>query len=293
MKKIILTVSMLVGLSAQANPFQVITYNTALARAYGYDFVPCVLGRLEAQKQNVWRKSEIPTVFIFQEVFYQKAYDALNIWAQNNNFYITVTDSLRNGLVVISEFPIKKEKLYAFSCNAFAQNRGVLDVRIDVDGTEVRILNSHTQDSMGEKPNRCQTEQLQEVAENANIDPVATLLAGDFNVGPDIKIMKQQFDPIEKMWAPFAELMSGWQRAESEKKGVTWNTDKNPIAMLGPQLSSTLDHIFVNRGLNIIDNELMYQTPLTIPNCQDYQVETGKSFMSDHFGLKAKVELRN
>jgi|GEM_PF-5102201 len=280
--------------SPQMRQFQVITYNTALARAFGQDFVPCVLERLEAQKQHVLRKFKIPTVFTLQEVFYTNAYDDIKYWARKNGFHVSASTPLRNGLVTVSEYPIKKEVLHVFSCNAFGQNRGVLEISIHVEGTEVRVLNSHTQDSEGELPNDCQIQQLKEVSAIAGSGLVPSALAGDFNVGPDIKIIEQKYDPIEKLWVPFLALLgSVWQRAPSETKGLTWNTDKNPLARPGPQLNSTIDHVFVNQGLNISEFELMYESPATILNCSDYEVELGKTFMSDHFGLKAKVAVRD
>jgi hypothetical protein len=221
--KAIFTISFIFSFANGAE-LEVVTYNTGLARAMGKDFVPCVKPRMDAFLNNVLKKADVPTVFLFQEVFYTEAYKNLQRWAYENGFHVTESNSQRNGLVIVSELPIQTEFLQRYSCGRFMQNPGVLTARIGNDQQHmIDILNSHTSDSSGDKPDVCQMTQLHELSGYFNKRSGTVLAGGDFNVGPDLKILNQKYDPIRAIWEPFKNLMAGALRAPTEKLGVTWD----------------------------------------------------------------------
>lgn len=286
----------------KAAELEVVTYNTALARAVGTDFNPCVRERTEAILESVLKKSNVPTVFLFQEVFYQDAYKGLERWAYKHGFNVTETNSSRNGLVIVSELPIQAESLQRYSCGKFLRNAGVLTARIGNDKNFFDILNTHTNDSNGDAPDKCQLTQLNELGRHFNNRKGTSIMGGDINVGPDLKILNQKYDPIEKIWEPFRNLLIDAFRAPTENKGVTWDIDNNLLArgghipkdqVKGPQDNSTLDHLFFKGDVELIDYAIVYNNPVPVRNCKEFESESGKTHMSDHFGVRARINLKN
>ncbi len=273
------------------NEIEVISYNTALARAMGKDFNPCVRERLQAMGKNVFKKTDIPTVYLLQEVFYTDAYVALAQWANKNGFYISASNAQRNGLVILSELPIRAESLKRFTCSKFMQNQGGLTATVEFKGKFIDLITSHTKDSEGDTPNVCQQAQLSELAGFFNRSGNTVIMGGDFNTGPDIKIINQTYDPIEKIWEPFKKILANAWRAPTETKGVTWDYRKNLLARVGPQDNSTLDHLFFKGSVQLVDYGIVYDQPVDIKNCKDYETTPGQTYMSDHYGVRARIRL--
>ncbi|OQW47247.1 MAG: hypothetical protein A4S09_15755 [Proteobacteria bacterium SG_bin7] len=290
------------GIRVQAAELEVVTYNTALARALGRDFNPCVRERTEAILDNVLKKSDVPTIFLFQEVFYQDAYKGLERWSYENGFNVTETDSSRNGLVIVTDLPIQTDFLRRYSCGRFMQNPGVLTARIGNDKFSFDVMSTHTNDSDGNAPDKCQMIQLKELAGHFNNRKGTVIMGGDINAGPDLKILKQKYDPIQKIWEPFRNLIVDGSRAPTETKGVTWDIENNFLArgghipkeqVEGPQDNSTLDHLFFKGDVELIDYAIVYNRPVPVRNCSDFETESGKTHMSDHFGVRARINLKN
>ncbi len=287
---------------SKAAELEVVTYNTALARALGKDFNPCVRERTEAILKNVLKKSDVPTVFLFQEVFYQDAYKGLERWAYENGFEVTTTNSSRNGLVIVSELPIHTEFLQRYTCGRFMQNPGILTARLGNDKLSFDIMNTHTSDSDGNAPDTCQMKQLADLSRHFNNRKGSIIMGGDINVGPDLKILNQKYDPIQKIWNPFRDALVDTFRTPAEKKGVTWDIENNFLArgghiskdqVKGPQDNSTLDHLFFKGDIELIDYAILYDKPVPVKNCSEFESESGKTHMSDHFGVRARINLKN
>ncbi len=302
MKKVFFIFFLFLGqyVHATDSEFTVITFNTAQARALGHDFNPCVKQRLDAIEKFVLKKETKPTVYLFQELFYQNAYERLERWAKSNQFNITETSSQLNGLVVLTNLPLKQESFKGFSCNNNFQKLGMLSVFTELNGTPFKITNSHTLYSKANSPDRCHKAHLKELATFANLSSLPSVVAGDFNIGPDMVFIGQKYD-MAKMWDPFIHLLGPrWTRFPSEKLGVTWDIN-NPLTMPYKKddeareishLNSTLDHIFVDQKLEIVSTEIVYSEPVEVRNCPLYETAPNQSFLSDHYGLKSVIRLR-
>lgn len=279
--------------TAQSSELEVISYNTALARALGNDFRPCVRQRLMAMGRNVFKTSDVPTIFLLQEVFYTDAYKSLERWAYENKFYISASNAQRNGLVILSQLPIQNETLHKYSCTRTMQKQGALVARVELNGKTIDLLTSHTKDSDAREPNTCQITQLNELGGffNASSSADVTIMSGDLNTGPDLKIVNQKYDAIAKLWTPFRNLIQNGWRAPTEKKGITWDFRKNLLAKDGPQDNSTLDHIFFKGSAELTDYGILYDQPVDVNDCKDYEVSPGKTYMSDHYGIRARFKL--
>ncbi len=304
MKKLLLflmALNITAAAAAHAEELEVITYNTAMARALWKDYNPCVLQRLEVLLRDGLKPSKKPQVLLFQEVFSLDARARLQEWAKENNYYISKKHSSRTGLVTLTNLPVKSENFSIFSCqSAWMINYGTHTTEVQLGNRSIQVVNTHTYYSEGSEPNKCHVHNLDEIVKRQNKMKLPRIIGGDINIGPNVNFYEETYSQVETIWNPFIAKMAPYKLVSSSKH--TWDTNNpltrpysDPKDLKSPRveshLSSTLDHIFVSSEFKSVSSDLIFNTPFAVPNCQLYEVEAGKTYLSDHYGISAIVSL--
>ncbi|OQW52190.1 MAG: hypothetical protein A4S09_09325 [Proteobacteria bacterium SG_bin7] len=286
----------------QAQDLEVITFNTALARALGHDYNPCVLSRLEALIQYGIKPSSNPQVLMFQEVFSLEARNRLVRWAEENNYNYTKIYSQRTGLVTLTNLPIRDERFNVFSCqDSFIRNFGTHNIEVRFKNHLVQVVNTHTYYSDGKAPGLCHVHNLSEIAERLNKIKGPRIFAGDINSGPNVAFFDEVYNQVKSNWEPFlAKMTPKYNRLSTDK--ITWDIS-NPLsrpfsdptnlssAQIESHLSSTLDHLFASPEIKLVSTDLVFNMPVPVNGCSNYEVEPGKTYLSDHYGVSTVVTM--
>lgn len=125
------------------------------------------------------------------------------------------------GTLILSSFPITSCENTFLPTPEDWEQRGLLEARIDVDGTEIAVLNTHLQAGReGEEDEaiRQRTEQADAIADRVAEIDVPVVLLGDFNAEPG--------DPeLEMLLSPDAGLQDTWEVGGDGSDGFTSSAD--------------------------------------------------------------------
>lgn len=196
------------------------------------------------------------------------------------------TGEARNleGIGILSRHPFQKKD----SLDLRHQNRVAQYVKVEVDGKTLVLANGHFYWPTGESEIRQeQVDLLLDWLDEIPGDP-PVIMCGDFNATPDTA-------SIAKMKARFKSAYETIHGKEPDKTNPTSLPISKPfmlemLAEMEGQFKledielnwpGTLDYIFFNDGLKVLDARLYFTEP---------KEENSDIYASDHFGLAAEFE---
>ena len=201
------------------------------------------------------------------------------------------------GQLILSRHPIAKSEAAIL---VGRQRRTVLVAHIEVKGTTLAVATSHMESFLPDGPVRAR--QLKSIF--AMLRPAAeAVLMGDLNFGDGEQPETGQLD---------ASYLDLWTVLHPGKPGFTWNNAENPMARIGAfvgEPSRRLDRILLRTkrwrpiSMSIIGNrsagrrrlKRFDRAMIEMPDRASAVVGEPmiEVFPSDHYGLRATLELRH
>lgn len=251
-------------------------------------------GKMAHERANLIGKnvSEFDLVFL-QEAFRSNLRHQIKTTASKkfSDLYVYQTGNLLgNGLYNLSKFIItKKVFMPFFHCGGVqcAASKGILYMQVKLNnGYVIDTFSTHLQ--AYQKNAKIRSRQLKQGMKfinkmNSGAHPV--LLVGDFNIiasTREYSVLNQYLIGYKDTWLDF----------RASDNGFTWNPDINTWGNYDDNESTQhqrIDYIFVKDGKNLRWNIL--ETNVLFKHA--YNTQSGPMFLSDHFGLNAKIELES
>lgn len=284
-----------------------ITYNTGLLKKHGFNFVPCVSKRTQAQVNEV-EKVLLNTrggfVLFLQEVWTRKGFKAYERMASDNgfSFYPKNYDEIKNnGQMNITNLSVVNSGFYKFK-NDKRVDRGIRSIVTNLNEETIEFLNIHISYSDSKMINPEQKKQLQEIMKELDQKTGNIILGGDFNSGPNLVYKEINYDHQKDLWEelilnPLADKGFNLNSTINEN---TWVSDINPI-IYNPTLTIKLYNLFVNfewgwekfnavidhlfsNFIQISDSKILLNTPVEFKRrCRRLKSTKKSSYLSDHF----------
>lgn len=189
------------------------------------------------------------------------------------------------GLAILSRLPFQRRA----ELDLITQDRVTQYVQVSVDGRPLGLANAQLYWMPGESPKRVQQVErllnwLREIPGNPPL-----VVAGDFNATPDMPSILRMEE----------EFVSAYRAVHGREPDYTTPTPlprsrgfllKSMVRLLKYiELSRlrlarrvTLDYIFVDRRLHVLDSQVILNRPAA---------EDARLYPSDHFGISAVIEL--
>jgi endonuclease/exonuclease/phosphatase family metal-dependent hydrolase len=101
------------------------------------------------------------------------------------------------GIGILTKFPILEERQTLFHESSRGEQRGVLQVLLDIRGTEILIMNTHLDDQR-EKEQIAAAAEIKNIVEKYTGRPV--LLCGDMNAVPESQPIVRLKDTFDDAW---------------------------------------------------------------------------------------------
>jgi endonuclease/exonuclease/phosphatase family metal-dependent hydrolase len=302
---------------SSAETVQVLTYNAGLLHKAGVDFVACVKPRTTPQVREVFSIPQFneskPFVITLQEVWTERAYKEYSAEAKKRGLKLVPSkfdDIKNNGQMTITNLPLVAETLIPFSTDSHVR-RGLRVVDVKLKKQLLRVINVHTTYSDSKRYSANQIQQFNDLALYLN-DTLKSfkgqvIVTGDLNAGPNVRYHNQKYDPAKVLWFDWLLPMftdRGFTEAVAESN--TWD-EINPLVAKPTAViqvvnsvnygianweekTSRLDHIFVSKGLRVLDSRLALNKTVDLNRkCAERSDERGYTYLSDHFGILAAV----
>jgi endonuclease/exonuclease/phosphatase family metal-dependent hydrolase len=210
---------------------------------------------------------------LLQEVWTKKALEAL---PTNRNWSVASARPVcffeRNGLVVLSKFPILGGEFHPFTAAALPDalvTKGALKVTIEMaDKRRVNVWDVHLQDGHSYRTRRRQIAELLGWIRGAADGQLADLVGGDFNCAPD----SEEYRKLSRGLGPEVEELKGPEHFVTYD-GLSAN----------PRRAETLDYIFIRRGPQVGELRASPSVAFTA-SCRQQR-------LSDHFGIQVLLSL--
>jgi endonuclease/exonuclease/phosphatase family metal-dependent hydrolase len=133
------------------------------------------------------------------------------------------------GVGILTRFPILRERQTLFKETSQGEQRGVLQMVLDIHGTEVVVMNTHLDDRR-EQERRAAAEELIQFATQYEGKPI--LLCGDFNSEPESRPILRLREQFDDAWTVIG------------KKDDKTFPSEHP--------NKTIDYLFCRRGSNVV-----------------------------------------
>ena len=270
--------------SSFAKEISVASYNTWL--------LPAILMKADQPNKRSkaianYFKDQNFDIIALQEVFRKKYYNNINRVLKEHDYYSSGTPDKRffkaisSGLTIFSKYPIVEEKFFKFNrCASFDcyAAKGVLAVRINIDGKKINVVTTHMQAGKSDlkaEIRRSQIDQLAFFLQNDFFkDNYPIILLGDFNIN-----MYKDYN--------YRYLYSKIDLVPHDYVGELSYTSDGELNdhKLGRDRKS-VDYIFLSNNenkINLLDNIIF--RPRSIYNQKD------ELDLSDHFAVKTKIEI--
>lgn len=250
-------------------------------------------------------QNQVPFFFGLQEVWNKVDFESIKNLVEKYQFKIApATYSHYNGLVNITNVRESSSDWTPFGDDTFFNRRGIRSTTINLDEKDMTLFNTHTTYSDRSGVDNLHLEHIEEVFQTvAESNTESHIVVGDFNAGPNIRYRNQVWDPIETLWHKgiLGTIESMELKLESAFKDhpntVTWDI-KNSMTRdmfkgFNDEENAQMDHIFYTRdALASIEEEV-----LTFEEKGSCKTSSGDVFsyqhLSDHYGLKARIQINN
>jgi endonuclease/exonuclease/phosphatase family metal-dependent hydrolase len=169
--------------ATKANSFRVMTYN--IHHGEGID------GKVDLERIAALIKNEKADIVALQEIdkgverTARKDFPAelarltgMNVYFDRNIFY----QGGEYGNAVLTKFPIKSEKNTHYKMLRTNEQRGVIQLVLDVNGKDLLFMDTHLDYRPDEKERLINADELKEIVARAGKTPI--ILCGDFNTFP-------------------------------------------------------------------------------------------------------------
>jgi endonuclease/exonuclease/phosphatase family metal-dependent hydrolase len=115
------------------------------------------------------------------------------VFSNNSNF-----QGSEYGNAVLTRFPVKRWSNYHYQMLRLSEQRGVLQLVLDVDGREIVFMNTHI-DYRGDDSERwLNVGEIEKLAHESNHQ---IILCGDFNDVPSSRIYRRLSETFDDVWA--------------------------------------------------------------------------------------------
>jgi len=105
------------------------------------------------------------------------------------------------GTLVLARFPILSKTNTPLVNERGLQQRGLLHVVLDVDGTQLSVYNTHLENNVGGSQVDLRTRQAEQAAVIIAKDPNPVIVGGDFNSGPGSGAMNAMARVVSDPWS--------------------------------------------------------------------------------------------
>jgi hypothetical protein len=289
------------------------------------DMVGCVQARFEALRKDLFKDLQAPFVLTMQEVWSSKYQKGFAEEAAKHGYHTSKFAGPGTGVMVISSEPIKGQAFYPYSCDTFdvVNHRGVLVTKINFNGQDVFVIDTHTAYSTAHEVKACHTQQLKELAGIVkSYDKMGLVILGaDINNGPDLHYKGETYSPVEKIWQPFwTQLDDRFNRfqpyLQDGRPAKTWSDNSkdgpgNPLVVNTAPLvaasnvttagapgaweeqSANLDQVIISKRMKVRGvARLIFDEKVNLPDCKGrYADKAGYTRLSDHYGIMTRVEV--
>ncbi len=302
------------SITCHAESLSVVTYNTGLLKKYFINLVPCVTTRTRAQVEAVEEELQTYSNFVLnlQEVWTRKGFKAYKKMAKENGYDFVpkeYKDIKKNGQMIISSLPIEFTEFEKFQRDRRV-DRGIRSIGIKMEKGIVKVSNIHVSYSDSKYPNPEQLDQLQQISRyfSQRRPEEKTILAGDFNAGPNMNYPDTDYDHTEIIWNQniISPLEAGGLNLLSQVEDYTWSGQSNPLIteptfvirlynwIINGQwgweyFSAVIDHVFSNFGESVDQRVTMNEEREISKRCRGEKRTNYSSFMSDHFANSVEL----
>jgi endonuclease/exonuclease/phosphatase family metal-dependent hydrolase len=142
----------------------------------------------------------------------------------------------RYGNALLSGHPVRSWQALRLPGTARREARGLVDARVDVDGTTVRVVVTHLQNRSGRERREQAAHMVDQLAGDRE-QPAPTVLLGDMNAGPDAPEMRTLCAVLTDVWA-----------AVGDGPGHTFPA-RRPFARI--------DHVLISSGVTPVAAEVI------------------------------------
>jgi endonuclease/exonuclease/phosphatase family metal-dependent hydrolase len=142
----------------------------------------------------------------------------------------------RYGNALLSAHPVRSWQALPLPGTAQREARGLVDARVDADGTTVRVVVTHLQNRSG-RERREQAAHIVDLLAGDSDRPAPTVLLGDMNAGPDTPEMRALTAVLADAWA-----------AVGDGPGHTFPV-RRPFARI--------DHVLISSGVTPVAAEVV------------------------------------
>lgn len=255
--------------SAGALELRILTFNVWGLPAWINGASPNRYGRIARELEFL-----DPDVVLLQEVWTRRAVGVVPrqpTWSVATSTGQTAFFR-RNGLMVMSRFPIVGGEFHPFRTAAFPDSlvrKGALKITLELpDARRINVWNAHLQAGDAPAVRRRQIDRLLQWVHSARDGQVADVVGGDFNCTPD----SVEFETLTRELGPTVNQVS--------QSGHFPTYDG---LSLRPEAARTLDYIFIRARSGVA------------PSCARPRVafaaEDPAARLSDHLGLQVSVRL--
>jgi endonuclease/exonuclease/phosphatase family metal-dependent hydrolase len=148
---------------------------------------------------------------------------------------------LRNGVAVLSRWPIRAEKTYDLPGDS---SRAALSVLVDAPHGTIAVVTAHLSVLSGSAGRSAQLDWLARHVAGLPADEHPPLAIGDFNAMPDSDEMRRFAGALTVPSVPGQVLLDAWLYADPGDPGFTWDR-ANPHAAAWVAPSGRIDYIHV------------------------------------------------
>jgi endonuclease/exonuclease/phosphatase family metal-dependent hydrolase len=306
----LLFLALLSTLSFAHEKIELITFNTGFAKAKIFNLVACTKARTKLFEMVLDQRMSISnskTVYLFQELFTKKSFEALQRLGKKYNYNLhpkSFKQAKKSGIVTFTNIDVTSARWIPFRKSKYPGiKRGVQIVSItDRYGKIVDIMNTHTAYSGKKAPDRAHVSQLKQLTEeiqHRQKNEHSIILAGDFNIGDDYRVTNQRYDLVETIWSPFISALNLENIFEAKQPNPTWDQENNPlvykpsffirtfVSRRWEEQTSTIDHIFTSADIVMENTGLVFDSPISPKG----QCRGEANFLSDHYGVISTLNL--
>jgi endonuclease/exonuclease/phosphatase (EEP) superfamily protein YafD len=299
---------------AQVNALKVLTFNTWLLNVGPIEWAQDIDERIALIPIHV--KQTQADVILLQEVWaddYKK--QLIRGFEKQGYSYFSWTPHEANGLLIVSRFPILKQKILVFSeytnFEESFKDKGALYVELEIPGLGlVDVFNTHMGsidffekdkyfNSNHERVVQKQIRELLDFIQSSHHNPT-WIVGGDFNFHYDAWLAKrfwpvpsELYDALTRSWYHKFKFYDNfrWTRDRSQSTPYTYGSEnpyvKDDQKYKGPSL--TLDYVFTNQSsqnqLKATFSEKVF-TQAPKPELKSlFGLSKLPKRLSDHFGI--------
>ncbi|NLG73299.1 MAG: endonuclease/exonuclease/phosphatase family protein [Chloroflexi bacterium] len=195
----------------------------------------------------------------------------------------TGKEAEKEGIAILSRIPFQKTA----ALDLLTQNRVAQSVQVELNGQKLVLANGHFYWQPGPSPARL--EQVKRLVQwlLSTAGDLPLVVCGDFNSTPEsepVRFMKARFTSAYEARhgrEPRYTAPTPLPRSKRKMLRTLWNFRRDiQLRGLRSYFRTTLDYIFVNEKLNVLDSRLLFDQPA--PGSR-------KIFASDHFGIEAEL----